>query len=601
MFDGQNIGTLCLQADLAPEVLAYLKRAASILLFVMAASLLAALFLSRKLQHFISDPMRGLVAGTQELAGGNLSVRVAAASSDEFGELAHAFNEMAGSLQQSHAEILNYQQTLEQRVKDRTIELEKEIAERKQAEQALAESNEVFRSAMHYSAIGMALVSPDGRWLEVNRVLCRIVGYTREELLATTFQAITHPDDLEADLDYVRQMLARTIENYQMEKRYVHKDGRIVWVLLNVALVWRNDGSPRHFISQIEDITERKRVEEQLLIQTKAMEAAAFAIVITNSDGTISWVNRAFTKLTGYTREEAVGQNPRVLKSGEHDPSFYRDMWGAISSGKVWAGELTNRRKDGTCYNEEMAITPVLGTDGKIAHYIAIKQDITERKRVAAELENMHKQLVDVSRQAGMAEVATNVLHNVGNVLNSVNVSTALVSEKIRESKVSNLAKVVALMRAHQNDLAAFLTQDPKGMQLCDYLDNLAQYLGKEQTGILKELESLNANIEHIKEIVTMQQSYARASGIVETMPIVDLVEDALRMNNGALARHEVQVIREYTATPSVPVDKHKVLQILVNVVRNAKYALDDSGRKDKLLTVRVATDERWFCKDLRN
>ena len=396
VFDGRTIGTLCLQADLAPEVLAYLKRAASILLFVMVASLLAALFVSRKLQHFISDPMRSLVAGTQELAGGNLNVRVAAASSDEFGELARAFNEMAGSLQRSHAEILDYQQTLEQRVKDRTIELEKEIAERKQAEQALAESNEVFRSAMHYSAIGMALVSPDGRWLEVNRFLCRIVGYTREELLATTFQAITHPDDLEADLDYVRQMLARTIENYQMEKRYVHKDGRIVWVLLNVALVWRNDGSPRHFISQIEDITERKRVEEQLLIQTKAMEAAAFAIVITNSDGTISWVNRAFTKLTGYTREEAVGQNPRVLKSGEHAPSFYRNMWGVISSGRAWAGELTNRRKDGTCYNEEMAITPVLGTGGKIAHYIAIKQDITERKRVAAELENMHKQLVDV-------------------------------------------------------------------------------------------------------------------------------------------------------------------------------------------------------------
>jgi PAS domain S-box-containing protein len=599
VFDGRRIGTLCLQSDLAPEVLAYLKRAVSILLFVMAGSLLAALFVSRKLQHFISDPLRGLVTGTQELAGGNLSVRVAAVRSDEFGELAHAFNEMAGSLQQSHAEILDYQQTLEQRVKDRTIELEKEIAERKQAEQALAESNEVFRSAMHYSAIGMALVSPDGRWLEVNRVLCRIVGYTREELLATTFQAITHPDDLEADLDYVRQMLARTIENYQMEKRYVHKDGRIVWALLNVALIWRNDGSPRHFISQIEDITERKRVEEQLLVQTKAMEAAAFAIVITDSDGTISWVNRAFTKLTGYTREETVGQNPRVLKSGEHDPSFYRNMWGVISSGKVWAGELTNRRKDGTCYNEEMAITPVLGMGGKIAHYIAIKQDITERKRVAAELENMHKQLVDVSRQAGMAEVATNVLHNVGNVLNSVNVSTALVSDKIRESKVSSLAKVVALMRAHQDDLAAFLTQDPKGVQLCDYLDNLAQYLGKEQTGTLKELESLNANVEHIKEIVTMQQSYARASGIVDTLPIVDLVEDALRMNNGALARHEVQVIREYTATPSVPVDKHKVLQILVNLVRNAKYALDDGGRKDKLLTVRVATDSDGFVKIL--
>ena len=146
-------------------------------------------------------------------------------------------------------------------------------------------------------------------------------------------------------------------------------------------------------------------------------------------------------------------------------------------------------------------------------------------------------------------------------------------------------------MRARQNDLAAFLTEDPKGVQLCDYLDNLAQYLGKEQTEILKELESLNANIGHIKEIVTMQQSYARAAGIVETLPIVDLAEDALRINSGALARHEVQVVREYIATPSAPVDKHKALQILVNLVRNAKYALDEGGRKDKRLTIRVATD----------
>jgi signal transduction histidine kinase len=196
-----------------------------------------------------------------------------------------------------------------------------------------------------------------------------------------------------------------------------------------------------------------------------------------------------------------------------------------------------------------------------------------------------------------MAEVATNVLHNVGNVLNSVNVSSSLVTEKIRESKVSNLTKVVALMRAHQDDLAAFLTRDPKGMQLCGYLDNLAQHLNKEQTGILKEIESLNANIEHIKEIVTMQQNYARASGIVESLPIVDLVEDALRMNSGSLSRHEVLVIRDYAATPPVPVDKHKVLQILVNLVRNAKYAVDESGRKDKRMTVRIATDHDDYLK----
>ena len=128
-------------------------------------------------------------------------------------------------------------------------------------------------------------------------------------------------------------------------------------------------------------------------------------------------------------------------------------------------------------------------------------------------------------------------------------------------------------------------------MQLCDYLDNLAQYLSKEQAGVLEELKSLNANITHIKEIVTMQQSYARATGVIETLPIVDLVEDALRINAGAMSRNGLQIIRDYAATPSAPVDKHKALQILVNLIRNAKQALDEAGHNDKQLTIRIVTD----------
>lgn len=188
-----------------------------------------------------------------------------------------------------------------------------------------------------------------------------------------------------------------------------------------------------------------------------------------------------------------------------------------------------------------------------------------------------------------MAEVATNVLHNVGNVLNSVNVSAALVSDKVRESKAANLVKVAALLRAHQSDLATFLTTDPKGRQLCEYMDGLAKYLTGEQSEMLKELESLATNVEHIKEIVAMQQSYARATGILETLSVADLVEDALRMNAGALARHQIEVVRDYQATLSMPVDKHKVLQILINLIRNAKYALDEGGSPDKRLTLRIS------------
>ena len=224
-------------------------------------------------------------------------------------------------------------------------------------------------------------------------------------------------------------------------------------------------------------------------------------------------------------------------------------------------------------------------------------RDISERKQAEVKLENLHRQLQDASRQAGMAEVATNVLHNVGNVLNSVNVSSALVSEQVRKSKAANLNKLAILVQEHQHDLAAFLTSDPKGRQVPGYLVGLAAQLTQEQAEMLKELQSLGANIEHIKEIVAMQQNYSKISGLTESFSVVDLVEDAIRMNNAALVRHDVQLVREYSETPPVLVEKHKVLQILVNLIRNSKYALDESGRPDRQVTVRVAKNGGDFVR----
>ena len=195
-----------------------------------------------------------------------------------------------------------------------------------------------------------------------------------------------------------------------------------------------------------------------------------------------------------------------------------------------------------------------------------------------------------------MAEVATSVLHNVGNVLNSVNVSATLLLDSAKRSNVSYLGKAVALLNEHIADLAPFLANDPKGRQLPGYLTRVSEELGKEQQRAITELESLRQNIEHIKEIVAMQQNYANVSGVVETVKVTDLVEDALRMNAGALARHEIALAREFSEAPMITVDKHKVLQVLVNGIRNAKYACDESGRKDKQIRINVSRRDQWVC-----
>jgi signal transduction histidine kinase len=225
-----------------------------------------------------------------------------------------------------------------------------------------------------------------------------------------------------------------------------------------------------------------------------------------------------------------------------------------------------------------------------------LSREIRERQHAEAELESIHKQLLDASRRSGMAEIATNVLHNVGNVLNSVNVSASVAAETVRKSRAGGLARAVALLREHQSDLATFISADPRGRHIPDYLGQLAEHLTADQAAILGELDSLRANIEHIKDIVAMQQSYAKVSGVKELVDVSELAEDSLRINFGALNRHGVVAVREYAKVPPVIIDKNKVLQILVNLVRNAKYACDESGRSDKRVALRIVEQGGRIC-----
>ena len=218
-------------------------------------------------------------------------------------------------------------------------------------------------------------------------------------------------------------------------------------------------------------------------------------------------------------------------------------------------------------------------------------RDVTLRKRADAELATASRQLLETSRQAGMAEVATSVLHNVGNVLNSVNVSCAVVADRVRKSRVGSVAKTADLLKAHTNDLSAYFMTDATGQKLPAYLERLAQQLADERTEVLRELKLLAKNIDHIKEIVAMQQNYAKVSGITDTLDVTELVDDSLRMNEDSLAKHGVLVIREYSKVPMIIVEKHKALQILVNLIRNAKHACNDSERADKQITLRISAD----------
>ncbi len=221
-----------------------------------------------------------------------------------------------------------------------------------------------------------------------------------------------------------------------------------------------------------------------------------------------------------------------------------------------------------------------------------LKQEILERQQTQARLDDVHKELVAASRFAGMAEVATGVLHNVGNVLNSVNVAAGIIMDRVETSRSANLDKLAALLTENENNLESFFSAGGKGKHLPGYIRTLAKQVAAERAEMTSELKQLQKHIEHIKTIVTMQQSYAKTSGVVETVSPVELIEDAVRINSGGLARHHVDILREYHEVPSIKIDRHKVLQILVNLIRNAKYACDESGKDERWIKLRlVRTD----------
>jgi PAS domain S-box-containing protein len=275
-----------------------------------------------------------------------------------------------------------------------------------------------------------------------------------------------------------------------------------------------------------------------------------------------------------------------------HAPALIQEGWQrrlaqAFSGQRVRIEDIHVR--EGRTQVLDISFNPVFGEDGRLLGLTLFGRDITERKEAETKLSEMHRSLLDVSRQAGMAEMATGLLHNVGNTLNSVNVSANLVTERIRSFRVGGLVRAAELLREHSDDLCTFLATDTRGQQLPAYLIALSEQLAEEHQSLLDEQRTLTEGLDHVKAIVGMQQEHARFAGMVEMMSVTRLIDDALRLHAVSFDRHGIEIRREYADIPPILLDRHKLLQILLNLLSNARHALADSERPDKRITIRVA------------
>ena len=458
-------------------------------------------------------------------------------------------------------------------------------------------SESLFRNTLEHAPVGIAFANRDGSYRHCNRTFCAMLGYSAGELTGRSIASITAAEDLPPTAEGLERLWRAEITHLDIEKRYLRKDGSPLWVRVTTSLSG-GGAPPECTVEFLRDISARKRIAGELL-QNQTLLATVIAelplaLLACDVDGRVTHYNRVAAKLWGISTETTGASRPAYPITSQ---VFRPD--GKTPVPREQRALACALRGENVTDLEHVVVTPeqavrtvlssgrrLIGPGGERLGAAVVSQDITERRHADQELEEVNKQLLLASRQAGMAEVATNVLHNVGNVLNSVNVSASLAAERIKKSKCAGLVRVAELLSA-QSDLATFMS-GPQGQHLPAFLQELASELLAERDASVAELGALRANVEHIKEIVAMQQGYAKRGGITDTLDMRTLVEDSLRMNEGAFSRHGVTIVRDFAEVPLIQVDKHRVLQILVNVIRNAKYACAEMTGGEKRVTVRV-------------
>ncbi|MCA1995837.1 MAG: PAS domain S-box protein [Armatimonadetes bacterium] len=402
--------------------------------------------------------------------------------------------------------------------------------QRSEAVTALRKAEERARLLFDRQKLGMAVSSPDTRWLQVNDSLCRMLGYTREELLRLSWRDVTHPDDLAMEEDLHRRLLLGEIEEYTIEKRHLRKDGGTFLAKVTVVCS-RNDDGPEYLLAVIEDVTAANRVATERGVLMAGVEQAGETILITDVEGRIEYVNPAFERTTGYSRAEALGRKPSILKSGVHDEAFYRELWATILGGRTWEGRFVNRRKDGSIYHEDTTISPVRSASGEITHFVAVKRDVTR------EIE-MQAQMAQASKMESIGRLAGGLAHDSNNMLGVILGQAALALEQLPEDDALRVPLREIIKAAERS---AALT----------------------------------------RKLLAFSRRQATESRVVE---LNHTVEEALGMLRALLPESIALDWTPDEAAGAVRMDPALLDQVLTNLVVNARDAIGDRG------TIRIST-----------
>ncbi len=481
---------------------------------------------------------------------------------------------------QAEAALQKSRDELEMRVRERTKELSEanaalrvEITERHQTEKALRESEERFRSAFDYSAIGMALAGVDGRWNKVNRSLCEILGYSQPELLEKTFQGITHPDDLEASIDRVQQLLAGEIQYYHIEKRYIHKLGHVVWVCLSVSLVRDAQERPLYLISQIQDITDRKQAEIALQESEQRLRAILdnYPAIIYHKDlqGRYVFVNRQHEIVFQITQDRVIGRTDWDIFPAELAQSYMANDKAVLEAGKPMEFEEVLADIEGVKTYLSIKF-PLVHADGVPYAVCGISIDISDRKRTEEVLRQAKEDLeIKVQERTVELQKLNEELQRSNQELEQF----AYIASHDLQEPLRAVAGYTQLLEAEYRERL-----DPTAQEYMNYVvDGAAR------------MQQLIRDLLEYSRVGTREQVFASTNCNAVLHLTLENLQVAIAESNAIITQDPL---------PTITADKNQLVQLFQNLIGNAiKFC------RDKPPQVHIAaklTDGVW-CFEVRD
>ena len=469
---------------------------------------------------------------------------------------------------------------------DSIEEKREQLSQKTQELEASSQHLELLSLVAKYTDNSVIITDHESKIVWVNDGFERISGYSRQEVIGAEPGAIQHGEQTAPETIASMQAKLQQQEGFDVEIQHYRKSGQPYWSALEVRPIRDAEDRVVKFLWIESDITEKRQTDHNLRLLRTAVDHANDAMFAITSDGLFVDVNEMACKSLGYRYDEILNLHTKDIFANDD----WQKRWHLVKQNGSLLFEQELVKRDGQGYPAEISAAYV--TYDKVDYICAFARNIRDRKEAEVERQTLNEQLVDASRTAGMAEIATGVLHNVGNTLNSINVSTTIIQKQLSKSALDNLSKVSQMITEHQDDFAEFICTDNKGKMIPQYIIKVTDAMRSEREQIDNEVVDLLHNVDHIKQIIAVQQSMAVSNGMKQELAPADLVADAVTANKGSFNNHSIKIeINVDDDVPRLYSDKHKILQILVNLIKNAKDALIENAADAPSIRVAVQSD----------